>query len=153
MPKHEFEIRLQALRRLVESLHGPTGRGGIAKLSRQAGINASYISRMLYNEDKDGKRNMGEDMAHKISSVFPNWLKSESDASNAQESAYAIREEALAAYVPEKVIMIPARTDEITEQIVRMLAETDDVGRAMCLAAVKVALSDYVPCAKKQQKS
>ena len=142
MSKHDFELRRLALMRLIQSLHNErTGRGGIARLNGFTGINASYISRMLYEEGKPGKKNIGEDTVNKISESFPDWLRSDYET-GPNHLAYVAREEAA-----------PTYADEITGQIMRMLADTDDVGRAMCLAAVKVALSDYAPSVKKQQKS
>ena len=153
MSKHDFELRRLALMRLIQSLHNErTGRGGIARLNGFTGINASYISRMLYEEGKPGKKNIGEDTVNKISESFPDWLRSDYET-GPKQLAYVAREEAAPTYAGENVVMIPVRTDEITGQIMRMLADTDDVGRAMCLAAVKVALSDYAPSVKKQQKS
>jgi SOS-response transcriptional repressor LexA len=66
----KYEIRKDALARLVLNL----GRGGIAAISKKSGIDASYVSRMLYPMDKKGAKNIGEDMAEKITSAFPEWL-------------------------------------------------------------------------------
>lgn len=56
----KYEHRRQ---RLIELLAHPSyaGRGAQAKLSKDSGIDASYISRLLYPEGKSGKKRMAED--------------------------------------------------------------------------------------------
>lgn len=57
-------------------------RGGITHIADKIGVDASYVSRMLYEPGKPGRKRIGEDMARLISQAFPGWL---SDAdSNAE---------------------------------------------------------------------
>lgn len=64
------EARRLALKRLADSL----GRGGITRIAEATGIDASYVSRMLYPPGKDGRKGIGEDSADLISAAFPGWL-------------------------------------------------------------------------------
>lgn len=53
-------------------------------------------------------------------------------------------EEQRAAYGVE-VAKIPKQRDAITEEIIKIISATDDTGRAMALAAIKVALHGHNP--------
>ncbi|WP_284214582.1 S24 family peptidase [Comamonas jiangduensis] len=66
----KFEKRRQALRALVDSM----GRGAIASVAKQIGIEPSYVSRLLYSEDKKGGKRMGEDTATALSKAFPSFF-------------------------------------------------------------------------------
>lgn len=66
----KYEKRRQALIKLVE----PDKRGNIRKFSERLDIDASYLSRMLYEPGKENKKNIGEDIVEKISAMYPEWL-------------------------------------------------------------------------------
>lgn len=66
----KFEKRRQALRALVDSM----GRGAIASVAKQIGIEPSYVSRLLYPEDKKGGKRMGEDTATALTKAFPGFF-------------------------------------------------------------------------------
>lgn len=66
----KFETRRLALKRLTEGL----GHGGIARVASAIGKEPNYVSRMLYEEGKKGRKRIGEDSADKLSAAFPEWL-------------------------------------------------------------------------------
>lgn len=66
----KFEKRRKALRALVDSM----GRGAIASVAKQIGIEPSYVSRLLYTEDKKGGKRMGEDTATALTKAFPGFF-------------------------------------------------------------------------------
>lgn len=70
MNKHD--LRRNALQTLVSGF----GRGGLAQVARAAGIDQSYLSRMLYPPEKAGGKNIGEDLADKLTAAYPEWLGS-----------------------------------------------------------------------------
>lgn len=65
----KYEIRRVALKRLVDKL----GRGGIAKVAQEIGKEPSYVSRMLYEPGKPGRKRIGEDSAELLNVKFPDW--------------------------------------------------------------------------------
>lgn len=66
----KFEKRRQLLKGLVEAL----GHGGIAKIADSIGKAPSYVSRMLYEEGKSGKKRIGEDSWDLLIAAFPEEL-------------------------------------------------------------------------------
>jgi phage repressor protein C with HTH and peptisase S24 domain len=68
----KFSLRRLALKQLIDNL----GLGGQAEISRKTGIDASYVSRLLYPPEKAGARRMGEEIVEKITAVFPSWMDS-----------------------------------------------------------------------------
>lgn len=64
-----YEQRRKDLKAFVAKL----GRGGIARISREAEIDASYLSRCLYPPGKDGKKNIGDEIVTKLNTHFPDW--------------------------------------------------------------------------------
>jgi phage repressor protein C with HTH and peptisase S24 domain len=64
---NKYEIRRLALIKLVSKV------GGQAKLADALEINPSYISRMLYEDGKAGKKRIGEDMVEKLDKLFFGW--------------------------------------------------------------------------------
>lgn len=67
---NKYETRRIALSELVANL----GRGGIALVSSKTGIDPSYVSRMLYSPEKSGAKNIGEELADKLTAAFPDWM-------------------------------------------------------------------------------
>jgi phage repressor protein C with HTH and peptisase S24 domain len=70
MGMDKFEKRRRSLKALVESL----GHGGIAKIADSIGKAPSYVSRMLYEEGKSGKKNIGEDSWDLLIAAFSEQL-------------------------------------------------------------------------------
>lgn len=66
----KYEIRRAALRKLVDGL----GHGGISRVAEAIGKEPSYVSRMLYEEHKPGRKRIGEDTAELLAAAFPGWL-------------------------------------------------------------------------------
>lgn len=64
----KYEKRRLALIRLVAKV------GGQAKLADKLEVNPSYVSRMLYEEGKAGKKRIGEDMVEKLDHLYEGWL-------------------------------------------------------------------------------
>jgi phage repressor protein C with HTH and peptisase S24 domain len=64
---NKYQHRRLALERLVEKV------GSQSKLADIIEMNASYISRLLYDDGKPGKKNIGEDTVEKINKHFPGW--------------------------------------------------------------------------------
>lgn len=64
----KYEKRRLALIRLVAKV------GGQAKLADKLEVNPSYVSRMLYEEGKVGKKRIGEDMVEKLDRLYEGWL-------------------------------------------------------------------------------
>lgn len=67
------ERRRLALKRLVESL----GRGGVARVAEAIGKTPDYVSRMLFEWDKPGKKGISEDSATMLERSFPGWDQAE----------------------------------------------------------------------------
>lgn len=67
----KYEQRRAALKNLADGL----GRGGITKIADRLGKQASYVSRMLYPEGKDGFKRIGEDTVDALNSAFPGWIE------------------------------------------------------------------------------
>jgi phage repressor protein C with HTH and peptisase S24 domain len=65
----KYETRRNLLQRLVDSF----GRGGQRQVADKIGVEANYISRLLYPEGKSGKKRIGEDVWDKIVDAFPNF--------------------------------------------------------------------------------
>lgn len=66
----KYETRRAALRNLVDSL----GRGGISRVAEAIGKEPNYVSRMLYEENKPGRKRIGEDTAELLARAFPRWV-------------------------------------------------------------------------------
>lgn len=73
----KFEQRRIALRALANDL----GRGGLAKIGAKIGKDASYVSRMLYEPGKAGRKRIGEDTLAALSSAYPDRFPSSPVAS------------------------------------------------------------------------
>jgi phage repressor protein C with HTH and peptisase S24 domain len=63
----KYERRRLALKNLVEDL----GRGGIAAVASKIGKDTSYVSRMLYEPDKSGRKRIGEDTWEALCIAYP----------------------------------------------------------------------------------
>lgn len=69
----KFEKRRLALRALVDTM----GRGGIASVAKQIGIEPNYVSRLLYPGEKKGGKRMGEDTATALVRAYPQFFTGE----------------------------------------------------------------------------
>lgn len=65
------ELRRLDLIDLIDSI----GHGGIAKVAQAIGKDASYVSRMLYESGKPGKKPVSEKSADLLDEAFPGWNK------------------------------------------------------------------------------
>lgn len=74
----KYAQRRAALQKLADSL----GRGGITKIADKIGKQASYVSRMLYPEGKEGFKRIGEDTVDLLDCAFPGWMLKYEFASN-----------------------------------------------------------------------
>lgn len=63
----KYEQRRLALKALSDSL----GRGGVAAIATRIGKDASYVSRMLYEPGKAGRKRIGEDMLGLLAAAYP----------------------------------------------------------------------------------
>lgn len=63
----KYEHRRLALQALIAS----KGRGGINAVATATGIDPSYVSRMLYEAGRAGRKRIGEDLWEKLTRVFP----------------------------------------------------------------------------------
>ncbi|KGQ66177.1 helix-turn-helix transcriptional regulator [Gallibacterium anatis] len=71
-------IRQHKLQNLIDELCN----GNVAEFARKIGKEPSYVSRMLYPEDKKGAKPIGEKIVAEICSVLdlpPNWFDNEND--------------------------------------------------------------------------
>lgn len=66
----KYELRRTALKRLVDGL----GHGGISRVATKIGKEPNYVSRMLYPDDKPGRKRIGEDSVELLSREFPGWI-------------------------------------------------------------------------------
>lgn len=66
----KYEQRREALRALIDSL----GRGGISAVAKKINKDASYISRMLYPEGKNGMKRIGEDTVELLRGEYPGFF-------------------------------------------------------------------------------
>lgn len=82
----KFEVRRQALQRLVESI----GHGGIARVAGRIGKEPNYVSRMLYPPGKPGKKRIGEDSVDALDAAFPGWLTT-TQTNNVQEHSDVVQ--------------------------------------------------------------
>lgn len=76
----KFEIRRQLLQGLVDSL----GRGAIAAIAKKIEKEPSYVSRMLYTEEKAGRKRIGEDTIELLAKAYPEVFNSQRPADVAQ---------------------------------------------------------------------
>lgn len=67
----KYAHRRSALKRLVDGF----GHGGISRVATKIGKEPNYVSRMLYPDDKPGRKRIGEDSAELLSREFPGWLE------------------------------------------------------------------------------
>lgn len=67
-PMDKYEQRRLALKALADEL----GRGGVAAIAARIGKDASYVSRMLYEPGKAGRKRIGEDMLGLLADAYPN---------------------------------------------------------------------------------
>jgi len=63
----KYEQRRLALRGLADDL----GRGALAKIGAKIGKDASYVSRMLYEPGKAGRKRIGEDTLAALAAAYP----------------------------------------------------------------------------------
>lgn len=89
-----YEKRWLMLRALATKL----GRGGITHIADKIGKEANYVSRMLYEPGKRGRKRIGEDMERLISQAFPGWLSGSDETGNAEEAP------ALGRFLPVPVV-------------------------------------------------
>jgi len=68
----KFERRRLALKALVDSI----GYGGIARVAEAIGKEPNYVSRMLYEPGKSGRKRIGESSIDALNAAFPGWLDS-----------------------------------------------------------------------------
>lgn len=80
----KYEHRRIALKRMTDQM----GRGGIARVAQALGKEPNYVSRMLYEPGKPGRKRIGEDSADKLTEMFPTWLAQDSDDSQAGSSTH-----------------------------------------------------------------
>jgi len=69
---NKFEARRLALADLINRF----GRGGVARVAEVIGKDASYVSRMLYEVGKPGKKRIGEESWDVLLLKFPEIAKS-----------------------------------------------------------------------------
>lgn len=67
----KYALRRSALKRLVDSF----GHGGISRVASKIGKEPNYVSRMLYPDDKPGRKRIGEDSVELLSREFPGWIE------------------------------------------------------------------------------
>jgi len=65
----KYEQRRKGLLALVKQL----GRGGIAQIAAKIDKEANYVSRMLYEPGKAGRKRIGEDTADQLDAAYPEW--------------------------------------------------------------------------------
>lgn len=82
----KYEKRRLALIKLIAKV------GGQAKLADKLEVNPSYISRMIYEEGKSGKKRIGEDMVEKLNYIFDNWLNDDAELNNNLQNEYLINQ-------------------------------------------------------------
>lgn len=121
MEKSEF--RRQQLIALIDAL----GRGGITLVAKQIDKEPSYVSRMLYEPSKPGKKRITEASADLISEKFPGWLENPVAAASQGNRQYpvavgdAIRSHT-AAQASQSVILA-------LQTLAQWVAATDDLTR------------------------
>lgn len=63
----KYELRRSQLSVLIKSI----GKGGIKRVAETIGIDPSYVSRMLYEPGKAGRKRIGEDSLELLVTHFP----------------------------------------------------------------------------------
>lgn len=71
-----FLYRRKKLKELIDTHHG----GVMASFAKKTGIDPSYVSRLLYKEDKPGFKRISDEIIEKINKVYPGWLNTKEDA-------------------------------------------------------------------------
>lgn len=69
-----YETRRIALKQMIESM----GRGAITQVANRIGVDPSYVSRLLYEDGKKGKKNIGDEIVTKLDEHYPLWDKTSS---------------------------------------------------------------------------
>lgn len=85
----KYEIRRHALLALRDRL----GYGAVAKIASAIGKEPNYVSRMLYEPGKRGRKRIGEDSVELLDRVFPGWLDSADAGSGAGQQIVSARGE------------------------------------------------------------
>jgi hypothetical protein len=64
------EIRRRNLRALMDRTYGRNARGAQSRMAEALGKPQNYLSRCLYEPEKKGAKNIGEDFAREIERAF-----------------------------------------------------------------------------------
>lgn len=129
--ENEFIRRTSALQAIVNEHNDENGRGGIAKVAKKLEVEPSYLQRCLYPPGKAGRKRIGDAMVIKLSKCFPEWI---GQPTQAEEQT--------------KVKPLPKRYPKEIEAVIKLMLETDDIGRGMALGAVTIALHSHKPIRK-----
>lgn len=128
------EIRRQQLIALAEAL----GHGGIALIAAKIGKEPSYVSRMLYEPTKAGKKRVTEASADLLDRFFPGWFEDPKQAvldlgiSNADR---AHKNKLLRSSLPPLIqdskvtIQTQSPSDLALSTLVQLVRSTDDLTR------------------------
>lgn len=120
-------------RLLLDAFISSLGRGGIAKIAKEADIDASYLSRCRYPSHKKGHKNIGDEVVTKLDEKFPEWRGSASKIDTIGSSFQGARERRIA-------------------EIVSALSEVDNDGLLIILGEVRMTVKEY-PIAKQTLSS
>lgn len=71
-----YEERRSALIALRDKF----GRGAIAHIAKETGLDSNYVSRLLYPAGKAGKKNIGDETVQKLDQAFPGWMAASTTA-------------------------------------------------------------------------
>jgi hypothetical protein len=111
----KYEQRRIDLKALIEAL----GHGGIARVAGKIGKEPNYVSRMLYENGKPGRKRIGEESADLITAEFPNWQSKPENTKDHDESC------SLAAAIsqPQNQPLRPINTAPIATKNIATLAQ------------------------------
>lgn len=118
----KFEERRLNLLKLVTEM----GHGGRQRVAHAIQKSPSYVARMLYPKDKEGKKGIGEDSVELLDKAFPGWrpMAGESGHLAAQrEAVYQVKQVAwpFRTISPDEWTRIPKPKREFLEEQIKAL--------------------------------
>jgi len=94
MKNAEVDKTFEERRLALKTRTGRFGYGGIAHVAKEIGVDASYLSRCLYEVGKPGKKNIGDEVSIKLDDKFPGWRNGTLTANSPDNLIYGEFEQA-----------------------------------------------------------
>jgi hypothetical protein len=114
-----YEERRLALKAMVDSM----GRGAIVDIAKNIDVDQSYVSRCLYQPNKPGRKNIGDEMVVRLDEKYPGWRQSTTGFASAVQNDY---EQRLLGYLRQ----LSATRRQVAEQAIVGLLKLEEAERA-----------------------